>query len=340
MDFTVSTALIAIGGIGVIIFLLGAIGYVIMASRGGRMSKTPFVKTGDLAAQGDAVCGEKNAISTEGKLVKPAQMLISPVEGKECLMYRVEVSASWKVGEDKKSVKIREEKNAVDFHLDDGSGPVKVSPTTTGDFEPLNRFSKTAGKGLKAAFTGGGIKFGAKEYEVHPGGKHNGKVVPDSAKITVKETCLLPSEMFYANGKWEDGAIRKHSWSSLMLTPQSRDVALAATQKTQQNAKRAAIGGGIIAPIFLGLGMLLAPSADDGKSDTSSTKTEQVEQKSETPKTAEKKTEKKAEKKTEKKTGGDADGAEPSSTKSTEKAGGKRAGRRAGKGGKGGKRKR
>jgi len=301
-----------------------------MASRGGRISKTPFVTTGALAAQGDAVCGEKNSISTEGKLIKPAQLLTSPVEGKECLMYRVEVSASWKVGEEKKSVKMREEKQSIDFHLDDGSGPVKVSPTTTGDFEPLNRFSKTAGKGLKAAFTGGGIKFGAKEYEVHPGGKHNGKVVPDTAKITVKETCLLPAEMFYANGKWEDGAIRKHSWASLMLTPQSRDVALAATEKTKQNAKRAAIGGGIIAPLFLGLGMLLAPSADDGKSDTSSTKTEQVEQKSSTSTKTNKKSQQKSEKTTEK-TGGSDNAA---SSKSNEKAGGKRGGKRGGKGGK------
>ncbi len=275
-----SGVLVAVGAIALLIALLGALGFIMMKMKGGRIAKTPFVKTGDLAAKGDSVCGEKNSISTEGKLIKPAEMLTSPVDGKECLMYRLTVTAKWKAGDNEVSVEMMKEEKSVDFQIDDGSGPVKIVPGTTGDFEPLHKFNQTKGKGLKAAFTGGGIKFGETNFEVHPGGRYKGKLVPDNAKIQVQETALLPSEMFYANGKWEEGAIRKHSWTSLILSPKSRDETLAATLKTQTNAKYAAIGGGVLGPILLGIGLAIAPAKTDTP-DGDKAKTEQVEAKPE-----------------------------------------------------------
>ena len=267
-----SGVLYAIGAVGIIIILMGIIGFALMKRKGGRLINTPFVKTGELAAKGDAVCGEKNSVSTEGKFIRPATMLTSPVDGKECLMYSLTVTAKWKVGEKQHSVKMMEEKKSIKFQIDDGSGAVTIDPGTSGDFEPMHKFSQSKGKGLKAAFTGGGIKFGAAEFEVHPQGRFNGKLVPDTAKIHVEEKALEPQEMFYANGKWEENAIQKHSWSSLILSNQSRDETLASTLKTEQNSKRAMIIGGILAPLCFGLGFLLAPSpASDGGTDKPAT---------------------------------------------------------------------
>jgi hypothetical protein len=270
-EFCMSGVLYAIGAIAVVIILMGLIGFALMKKKGGRLINTPFVKTGDLAAKGDAVCGEKNAVSTEGAFIRPAAMLTSPVDGKECLMYRLSVTASWKVGEKQHKVTMMEEKKSINFQIDDGSGPITIDPGTTGDFEPLHRFSQSKGKGLKSAFTGGGIKFGATEFEVHPGGRYKGKLVPDNAKIHVEEKALEPQAMFYANGKWENNTIQKHSWSSLILSNQSRDETLASTLKTEKNSKRAILIGGILAPLCFGIGFLLAPSPDGGTTEKAAT---------------------------------------------------------------------
>jgi hypothetical protein len=262
-----SGILVAVGFVGLLIAFLGALGFILMKMKGGRIANTPFHSTGDVASKGASVAGPKGEISTEGKLIQPEELLTSPVEGKPCLMYTLEVHAKWKAGDNEVSVQMMEEKKSIIFEIDDGSGPIKVDPGTSGDFEPLHKFDETKGKGLKSAFTGGGIKFGATEFEVHPGGRYKGKLVPDNAKIKVVEKALEPQAMFYANGKLEDGVIQKHSWSSLILSNKSRDETLAATMKTQNNAKMAAIGGGVIGPICLGIGMALAP-APDAKEDT------------------------------------------------------------------------
>lgn len=260
-----SGALIAVGAIAIVIGLLGGLGYIMMMMKGGRIAKTPFHKTGEVASKGEAVTGDKGSISTEGKLVTVPddKLLVSPVEGKKCLWYSLTVTAQWKAGDNNVSVEMMKENKGLVFEIDDGSGAIKVDPGTGGDFEPQHKFNQTKGKGLKAAFTGGGIKFGATNFEVHPGGRYKGKMVPDNAKIKVVETVLEPQEMFYVNGKLEEGVIKKHNWSSLILSNKSRDETLAATQGTQKNAMYAGVGGGVLGPILLGIGMALAP-ADTG----------------------------------------------------------------------------
>jgi len=343
----VSGILVAVGFVGLLVAFLGLLGFIMMKMKGGRIAKTPFVKTGELASKGDAVCGEKNSISTEGKFIKPAEMLTSPVDGKECLMYTLEVTAKWKAGDNEVSVQMMEEKKSIQFQIDDGSGAVTIDPgTASSGFEPVHKFNQTKGKGLKAAFTGGGIKFGATEFEVHPGGRYKGKLVPDNAKIQVQETCLEPQEMFYANGKWEKGAIQKHSWSSLILSNKSRDETLAATLKTQNNAKYALIGGGVLGPICLGIGMAIAPppSADGGADKPETVQTDDGAAKPAAEKPASKPASKPAaEKKAPaKKSGGDAGASKPAAGGggAAPKAGGGKAGGGAKGGKKGGKRKR
>ena len=274
-----SGILVAVGFVGLLVAFLGVLGFIMMKMKGGRIAKTPFHKTGEVASKGASIAGPKGEISTEGKLIKPAELLTSPVEGKPCLMYTLEVHAKWKAGDNEVSVQMMEEKKSLIFEVDDGSGPIKVDPGTSGDFEPLHKFDQTKGKGLKAAFTGGGIKFGATEFEVHPGGRYKGKLVPDNAKIKVVEKALEPQEMFYVNGKLDEGVIKKHSWSSLILSNKSRDETLAATLGTQNKAKMAALIGGVLGPVCLGIGMAIAPppSADDGGDKKA--KTEQVDTK-------------------------------------------------------------
>ena len=90
--------------------------------------------------------------------------------------------------------------------------------------------------------------------------------------VKVEEVALEPQAMFYANGKWENNIIQKHSWASLILSNKSRDETLAATLKTQNTAKMAALIGGVLGPICLGVGLLIAPSpSDDGGADKPAT---------------------------------------------------------------------
>ncbi len=270
-----AVVLIAIGGL---VLLLGVLGFIFSKMKGGRIAQTPFHKTGDVAAKGDSIAGDKGSISTEGKFIAPAELLTSPVDAKPCLMYTLTVTAKWKAGDNEVSVEMMKEEKSINFQIDDGSGPVTVNPGTSGDFTPMHKFSETKGKGLKAAFSGGGIQFGATNFEVHPGGRYNGKLVPDNAKISVVETALEPQASFYVNGKWKDGVIQKHDWTSLILSSSSRDETLATTLKYQKNGKIAAGVGGGLAVIGVIMQLVMGSPAKEGPA-SEKTKTEAVQEK-------------------------------------------------------------
>src|SRR5262245_39257779 len=106
-----------------ILTILGVIGLIwggMMTYRAGRISKTPFVKTVEVASKGAAVAGEKGAVSVEGTVNCP-KPLISPVTNTPCLYYDYKVTASWKTGDTSHSKEISKNKEAAPFTVDDGT---------------------------------------------------------------------------------------------------------------------------------------------------------------------------------------------------------------------------
>ena len=231
--------MVAIGAILLLVAVLAWGGFLMQRFKGGRLDKAPFVKTGDLAAKGDAVAGEKGAVSVEGKLNAP-QLLTSPVTGTECLYYQVQVTAKWKSGENNRSQEIMHDKKACEFTLDDGSGPVGIDANKGGDFDMKQTFSKKRGMGLKAVVTGGEvIEFGDHGFGVRPGMKIKGVKIPMSADYQVTEKVFLPIDKAYVCGKWQAdaSAVTSPSWTSLILTAKSREELVGATAKTKERAK-------------------------------------------------------------------------------------------------------
>jgi hypothetical protein len=246
----------AIGMILLFVAFLALAGFLFTRYKAGRLANTPYVKTGELAAKGEQVCGEKGAISTEGK-VKVAQLIFSPVTKTECLYYKVNVTAKWKEGESDRSQQVMEEKKAADFGLDDGTGAVQVDASKGGDFDLKKVFDKKKGFGLKAVFTGSDtIEFGDHGFQVLPGQKVNGIKIPMSADYQVTEECVLPAESLYVNGKFEAGAVRSPSWVSLIMTAKTREEVMGDTLKTVNRAKMAALICGPLGAVFLAIGAL------------------------------------------------------------------------------------
>jgi E3 Ubiquitin ligase len=230
--------------IGIIFLLIGLLalaGGALQRYRSGRITKTPFARTGDVVSQGAAVANPKGAISAEGRVVSP-QLVTAPVTQTECLFYEYKVMARWKSGDQRKSKLLQEGKVAAPFSLDDGSGPVSIEAGSGGDFDLKRTFHQTKGKGIVDAFKGGGIHFGDHGFTVGTGQIVDRVRIPDSARYEVTERCLMPADHLYALGKvTEHNAIGSPSWASLMLQPKRRDELLAGTTKF---ANRLLAGGG------------------------------------------------------------------------------------------------
>ena len=247
---------------------LGILGFFVQRYKGGRIANTPFHKTGDVASRGSEVAGDKGALSTEGKVVvNDADLLVSPVQGKKALFYKLTVSATWKAGENDKTVEVLSEKKGVVFGLDDGSGVCKIDPTGGGDFEPVSKFDKSQTRGLISTIKGGGLEFGDNGFTVHPGDRVNNQIVPENAKYSVKEEVLEPGATFYVCGKYEGGVIKAPSWVSLMISTQSRDAALASTMKTANTAKMVGIGGFGSGVVMLAIGLIFGGGGDNKAAD-------------------------------------------------------------------------
>jgi len=240
----------------------------------GRVAKTPFHSTGEVAARASGPPGETGLLSTEGTVLPPDELLTSPVEGKRCLKYTLEVHARWKVGDRDISVQMIDEKRALVFEIDDGSGPIQINPGTRGDFEPSHTFEQRQRKDLKAGLQGDSLRFGTRGFEVHLGTRHQDIVVPDHAEITVTERVLETSPHLYANGRLKDGVIHPPDHAHLILATQCRDDALAPSRNRQYRATLAAISGGVLALICLGLSLLLSPTAGSATDPNPTTTTE------------------------------------------------------------------
>lgn len=234
-------------GIGIVVVIYGAI----MKFKAGRIAKAPFASTGDAATRGSAVAGEKGAISVQGDVQCP-QPLLSPVTGTPCLYYELSVVGTWKEGDQEKSKDYVKEKVAAPFALDDGSGSIPVDASKGGDFDLKQTFDDTKKEGffadLKSAVgKGEPIMFGQYAFPNPPMSKAN--------KFRCIEKVLPVPPRLFALGKLEQNVIASPSWTSLVLSPKSRDELLGSSAKS---AKMAFIGGAAATGVGLLVGVISA----------------------------------------------------------------------------------
>jgi hypothetical protein len=245
--------------VGIVLIVVGAMalaGMFVTKHKAGRLANTPFAKTGEAAAS----AGEKGAISVEGT-VGCAAPLTSPVTHTSCLVYTVEVTAKWKVGEESESRKFRDDKQVASFSVDDGSGSIQVVPQDVSGLEDFNKtFDKTKDLGLMAAAQGGPIEFGDNGFTVDPDQSYeeHGKnlVLPPSVRNTAnfeveEHTLGIPNTVYVCGFLQEDGSIADATWQSLLMTSKSREDYLGATMTMVKRTK-------IVSMIALPLGGILA----------------------------------------------------------------------------------
>lgn len=239
-----------VGAIGAILCALGIIALIyggMQKYKAGRLSSTPLVRSGDVARDGDAVAGERGAISTEGA-VRCDAPLISPCSGTPCLAYELRVVGRWKSGDKQRSKTYVEELRAAAFTVDDGSGPVAVDASNGGDFDPWQEgFDERKNEGFLADLKGAvgkgePIMFGRYAFENPPMSK------ADRFQCTEKYLPLVQS--LYVVGKFEDGCIQAPAWTALILSDKGRAALMI---ETAGGAKKALMAGGAM----IGVGALL-----------------------------------------------------------------------------------
>lgn len=232
--------MLMVGFLVAFIGVIALIGGAFSKYKAGRIAKTPFVKSGDVASKGAAVAGDKGAISTEGRIV-PGQLLTSPVTQTSCLFYETSVIATWKSGDTNHREVVTQEKVAAPFAVDDGTGAVQIDAGKGGDFDMKEAFRKKQSRGLMSAMTGRPLQFGDYGFTVPMGIRVGKRIVPDSASFEVTEKVLLPEGSLYVNGKLDEhNRIGTPSWTSLILSPKTRDELMAGSAQT---AKMLLIGG-------------------------------------------------------------------------------------------------
>jgi hypothetical protein len=232
---------------------LGLVGVVwggMQKLKAARIASAPFVRTGEVAANGSKVADSKGAVSAEGD-VRCAAPLTSPVTGTPCLYYELRVVGEWKEGDAKKSQEYVDEKRAAEFAIDDGSGPVQILAGKGGDFEPFDKTfdeSKKEGflAGLKSAVgKGKPLQFGGYAFEVPSASKAD--------KFTCTERVLKVQPRLIAIGKHEGGAIASPGFRSLVLSHKSREQLLGSTVKA---AKQFLVGGAAVLLVGVILGVV------------------------------------------------------------------------------------
>lgn len=248
--------MVAAGVITLFVALLAWVGFGVQKYKAGRLSKAPFVGTGEAASQGEAVAGKKGAISVEGQVDCP-ELVTSPITATECMYYHLRVTAEWKSGDDSKSVEIMDQKVAAPATLNDGSGAVRLDLGEGGDFEDLETtFDKKKGRGIIS--TSDSIEFGENGFSVLTGQKINGIRIPDSAKYVVKEECLPLQQSLYANGKInEENAVSSPNWTSLILSSKGREQLVGDTQAFAQKLMYGASAGTAAGAILSVVGALM-----------------------------------------------------------------------------------
>ncbi len=232
--------------------------------KGKRILAAPFKKTGELAKNPTST-DAKGAMSTEGKVIAPAQQLLSPCTKQPCLAYEVKVERLWeKIETTQDGTKTVTGSDTLDtvkggaiFGVDDGTGAIQIDVTKGADFDNYK-------DGFKKELNGRGwasqIQFGEMSYDV--------PVISDSEKYTIgfkaTEKYVPVEGSLFVLGKIEGGKIVKPGWRSLMTSAKGRDGLIGSINKKK---KFSFIGGGVAAVLSVPL-MIFGPSASEaGPSD-------------------------------------------------------------------------
>jgi E3 Ubiquitin ligase len=237
-------------GIAALILVAGIVALIwggLQKFKAGRLAAAPFVKSNDVATKGNAVAGNKGAVSVEGN-VQCNQPLVSPVTGTPCLYYKVKVVGSWKEGDSTKSKDYYQDEQAVGFALDDGSGPVPVDARKGGDFDLDKKYDETKKEGFFADIKNA---VGLKEPIVFGNFAFQNPPMSVADKFNCTEYVLPVHPRLFVLGKHDSGVITSPSWTSLIISKKSRDQLMGSTAKA---AKFSFIGGGA----GLALGVILA----------------------------------------------------------------------------------
>ncbi|MCU0694981.1 MAG: E3 ubiquitin ligase family protein [Myxococcaceae bacterium] len=248
---------------GVLLLLVGVavLGFGLFQHlKGKRILSAPFKTTGELA-KNPVSPDAKGAMSTEGKVVPPAEPLLSPCTKQPCLAYEVKVERLWeKVETTQDGTKTVKGSDTLDtlkggavFGLDDGSGAIRVDVSKGADFDSYK-------DGYKKELNGRGwasqIQFGELAYDV--------PVISDSEKYTIgfkaTEKYVPVEGSLFVLGKLEGASLVKPGWRAMMASSKGREGLLGSIQKKK---KFSFIGGGVAAVLSIPL-MVFGPSVSDG----------------------------------------------------------------------------
>ncbi|MDP3503801.1 MAG: GIDE domain-containing protein [Myxococcales bacterium] len=246
---------------GILLLLVGVavLGFgLFQHTKGKRILSAPFKKTGELKSN-PTTSDPKGAISTEGKVIAPAQQLLSPCTKQPCLAYEVKIERLWeKVETTEDGTKTVKGSDTLDtlkggavFGLDDGSGVFTIDVSKGADFDNFK-------DGFKKELNGRGwasqIQFGELNYDL--------PVLSDSEKYTIgfkaTEKYVPVEGSLFVLGKLEGASIVKPGWRSLMTSSKGRDGLMGSITKKK---KFSFIGGGITAVLSIPA-MLFGPSID------------------------------------------------------------------------------
>jgi hypothetical protein len=230
--------------------------------KGRRILAAPFKTTGELA-KNPVSPDPKGAMSTEGKVVPPAQALLSPCTQQPCLAFEVKIERLWeKVETTQDGTKTVKGSDTLDtlkggavFGLDDGSGAIRVDVSKGADFDSYK-------DGFKKELNGRGwasqIQFGQLTWDV--------PVISDSEKYTIgfkaSEKYVPVEGSLFVLGKLEGASLVKPGWRAMMASARGRNGLLGSIQKKK---KFSFIGGGVAAVLSIPL-MIFGPSVDTGAS--------------------------------------------------------------------------
>mgnify|MGYP000907693117 CR=1 FL=1 len=238
-------------GILLLVVGLGVLGFGLMNHlKGKRILAAPFKKTGELLKDPTSP-DAKGAISTEGKMVAPAQALLAPCSATPCAYYEVKIERLFEKTETTqdgtKTVKGSETletlKNGAVIGLDDGSGAFNVDLSKGADFDAMKEgFKKeVAGHSRIPSLT-----FGNFVYSVKPISEKDSWTI--GFKVTEK---YVPVEgSLFVLGKLEGNSIVKPGWRSMMASSKGREGLLGSVSKRK---KFSLIGGGVTAVAAIAL---------------------------------------------------------------------------------------
>jgi len=247
---------------GVLLLLVGLAALAFGAFnffKGKRILAAPFKTTGDLALNPKSP-DPKGSISTEGKVLPPAEALLSPCSKTPCLYFEVKVERLWErvvTTEDgskteKGSDTLSTVKGGALVSLDDGTGAIAVDFSKGADFDSMKvGFKRELNGGSSSSY----LQFGEFHYDVPMIGSGGDKY---TVGFRATERYAPVGGSLFVLGKLDGKKIVKPGWRTMVAASKGRDGLLGSIQKKK---KIGFIGGGIASLAAIPL-MTFAPEAE------------------------------------------------------------------------------